>query len=41
MRLGLAGGASLALADVPGYSATLLVFTRSVAAPMIFANGFE
>lgn len=34
-------GSNLALADVPGYSATLLVFTRSAAAPMIFANGFE
>ncbi len=36
-----AGGATLALADVPGHSATLLVFTRSAVAPMIFANGFE
>ena len=34
-------GTTLSLANVPGYSATLLVFARAPAPPMIFANGFE
>jgi len=34
-------GATLALADLPGYSATLLVIERGAIANGIFANGFE
>ena len=34
-------GASLALANLPGYSATLLVINRGALANAIFANGFE
>jgi hypothetical protein len=34
-------GATLALADLPGFSATLLVIERGAGANGIFANGFE